>query len=185
MTELRLTLVENAEDFLREAVRHAAASTPRDWKYAILHLSSALELLLKAILQKNFLDDRLVWAANLLFDDIDAASQERLQRGDFESVRFTAGVKRLREIAGVTLEPRTLKYLKRLRHLRNRTTHFSLSFNVEQAKSLVARGVSAFLTLQQEHLHSLPEKALEYEINETLRSFEKYVSERLRSTIGA
>jgi hypothetical protein len=43
--ELKLSLRENAEDFLREAVKYAQASSPRDWKYAALHLWSALELL--------------------------------------------------------------------------------------------------------------------------------------------
>lgn len=40
--ELQLTLIENAEDFLFEAVKYAKASSPRDWKYATLHLWSAL-----------------------------------------------------------------------------------------------------------------------------------------------
>ena len=32
--QLKLSLVENAGDFLREAVKYAQAASPRDWKYA-------------------------------------------------------------------------------------------------------------------------------------------------------
>ena len=64
--ELKLSLVENAEDFLSEAVKYAKAASPRDWKYATLHLWTALELLLKALLENEH------WS--LLFEDINKAS---------------------------------------------------------------------------------------------------------------
>lgn len=170
--EIELDLVDNAVDFLREAVKHATASRPRDWKYAILHLCSALELLFKAVLEKEH------WS--LVFEDVDSASREALQHGNFNSVRFETALDRLQKIVGVALGPKSLKYLKRLRRLRNRSNHFSLRFNVEQVKSLVARGIAVFLDLQQRHLHETPDKSLEYEINQALQEFEKYVNERLR-----
>jgi hypothetical protein len=60
--ELELSLIKNAEDFLVEAVKYAKASSGRDWKYAVLHLWSALELLIKALLQEEH------WS--LLFEDV-------------------------------------------------------------------------------------------------------------------
>lgn len=171
--KLTLTLIENAEDFLLEAVRHCKASTARDWKYAILHLWSALELLLKALLEKEH------WT--LLFENVDDASREKLQAGDFQSVRSDTALKRLHSIVGITIVSKDFKYLKKLRDLRNRSTHFATSFNVEQAKSLVARGISIFLNLQQQYLHETPDKTLEYEINQALQEFQRYVNERLRN----
>jgi len=88
---------------------------------------------------------------------------------------------RLQSIVGITIEPKDLKYLKGLRDLRNRSTHFAVSLNLDQAKSLVARGISIFLNLQQQHLHETPDRTLEYQVNQALQEFQKYVDERLRS----
>ncbi|MCX5884426.1 MAG: hypothetical protein NT096_00690 [Proteobacteria bacterium] len=171
--ELDLNLIENAEDFLLEAVKYAKGSSPRDWKYAALHLWSALELLLKALLENEH------WS--LLFEDVDKASQKKLREGDFQTVRFDTALDRIRGIVGVELEQKDLRYLKQLRDLRNRATHFAAKLKVEQAKSLVARGISVFLTLEQRYLHEEPDKGLEYEINQDLQEFQKYVDERLRT----
>lgn len=173
--ELKLTLLENAEDFLREAVKYAKASTARDWKYATLHLWSALELLLKAVLETEH------WS--LLFEDINRASEKKLREGDFQTVRFDTAIERLKGIVGVSMGDKDFEYLKRLRDLRNRMTHSSVTLNVEQAKSIVARGISVFLRLEQEWLQDgdeEPDRALQYEINQALQDFRKYVDARLR-----
>jgi hypothetical protein len=153
---LKLTLIENAEDFLREAVKHAKVSSPRDWKYATLHLWSALELLLKGLLESEH------WS--LLFEDINRASKKKLREGDFQTVRFETALERIRGIVGISIGDKDLRYLRQLRDLRNRMTHYAVALNVEQAKSVVARGISVFLTLEQRYLHEQPDKALEYEI---------------------
>lgn len=74
-------------DFLREAVHYATMTTPRNWKYAILHLCSALELLFKAILEQAH------WS--LIFENVNEASGRKLHTGDFHSVRFDTAIKRL------------------------------------------------------------------------------------------
>lgn len=136
--ELRLSLLENAEDFLREAVKYAKASSPRDWKYAALHLWSALELVLKTLLETEH------WS--LLFEDVNKASRKKLREGDFQTVRFDTALERINGIVGVSIGERDLRYLRQLRDLRNRMTHSAVKLNIEQAKSVVARGISVFLT---------------------------------------
>ena len=59
--------------------------------------------------------------------------------------------------------------------------HAAVRLNLEQAKSIVARGIGIFLSLEQRHLHQEPDKALEYEVNQALQDFKKYVNGRLRS----
>ena len=44
----------------------------------------------------------------------------------------------------------------------------------------MARGISVFLTLEQRHLNDDPDKALEYEVNQAVQDFQKYVNARLR-----
>jgi hypothetical protein len=170
--ELKLSLVENAKDFLLEAVKYAKASSPRDWKYAALNLWSALELLLKAILETEH------WS--LLFEDVNKASKKKLCGGDFQTVRFETTIERIKGIAGISLGDRELKYLRQIREIRNRITHSVVKLNVEQAKSVVGRGISVFLTLEQDYLHEELDKTLEYEVNQALQDFQKYVDARLR-----
>src|SRR6266700_2825820 len=96
--ELKLSLVENAEDFLSEAVKYAKAASARDWKYATLHLWTALELLLKAVLENEH------WS--LLFEDVNKASRKTLAEGDFQTVRFDTALERIRGIVGITVSQR-------------------------------------------------------------------------------
>jgi HEPN domain-containing protein len=53
MKQVRMNLLENAYDFLNEALRSAerAGQDPQAWKFAVLHVVQAIELLLKARLQ--------------------------------------------------------------------------------------------------------------------------------------
>ena len=61
MSKLKLSLVENAFDFFLEAIKHLDESYPKKLKYATLHMSSAVELILKARLAEGH------WA--LIFKD--------------------------------------------------------------------------------------------------------------------
>ena len=53
MDKITFGLLDNALDYLDQAAEHARKDTPRDWKYALLHLASGVELLLKAKLQEE------------------------------------------------------------------------------------------------------------------------------------
>ena len=52
LEKLSLTLAENSFDFLNSAVKYARGKDARDWKYALLNLASALELMMKAVLKR-------------------------------------------------------------------------------------------------------------------------------------
>ena len=54
MTEkLSFTLIENSFCFLESAIKYSKEKERRDWKYAILNLANALELMMKAVLEKS------------------------------------------------------------------------------------------------------------------------------------
>jgi hypothetical protein len=172
--KLELTLNENAVDFLQEAIRHTRQSTPRDWKYAVLHLCSAIELLSKAILEKEH------WS--LIFEDINEASIIKIKtKKDFKSVSFEKALQRIQQIVKIKISSRDLSYLQSLMKLRNKGIHYSLVLNVEQAKSLVARGISLFLNLQQNiGSKTLSNRDFEIVVNRSLVQFQKYVDVRIR-----
>lgn len=52
---LEFKLLDNAQDFVEEALRKALLTerNPQTWKYAILHLSQAIELSLKELLRRQ------------------------------------------------------------------------------------------------------------------------------------
>ena len=167
---LTINLAENAHDFMESAIQYTKSDKPLNWKYAIIHLAIALELLMKSILEKEH------WS--FIFDDIDNASKRHLNSGDFKSVDFENALKRLKELAGITLEERDRKYLRKIRQIRNKLTHFSISINIDELKSIVARGINIFIKLYQEYSDSDAEEYI-FSLNNDLKEFDRYVSLRL------
>ncbi len=87
MTKGRSTLkfgpLENGLDYMTSVVDLLAGNpTERDLKYAVLHLSAGIEVLLKARLAQEH------WT--LVLDNVDQASKLQYERGD-----FTSGVSRI------------------------------------------------------------------------------------------
>jgi hypothetical protein len=118
MPKFELSLIENAFDFLQEAIDCLREGSPRKLKYSVLHLASAAELLLKARLSREH------WS--LIFKDPAKASEESFARGEFASGDFQDVQDRLEKICGLEL----VKYrqlLKRLRGFRNSIEHFRVS----------------------------------------------------------
>lgn len=130
-------MTENSFDFIDSAIKYAHSKESRDWKYALLNLANGIELMMKAILEKEH------WS--LLFENINIASKDKLKTGEFKSVDFDTGLNRLKEIVGIPLPIRNERYLRKIRDFRNRITHFSVDINIEEVKSIVARGLNIFV----------------------------------------
>ncbi|WP_141709114.1 hypothetical protein [Streptomyces sp. BpilaLS-43] len=120
--------VRNGVDYLVSVVDHLRHEqfeehlrSPRDLKYAVLHLQAAAEVLLKARLQ------RAHWS--LVFKDPGTASLKKFREGDFESCGADATVLRLRQIVGVEISQRDQKALKDLAKDRNALQHYGLTHN--------------------------------------------------------
>jgi ribosomal protein S27E/ribosomal protein L37E len=166
-----LSLIDNSFDFLNSAIKYANGEENRDWKYALLNISNALELIMKAVLEKEH------WS--LLFENVDNANKEILSIGDFQSVNFKTAFERLKYIVGVDFSKNDEKYLKKIREKRNRITHFSAELHIEEVKSIVAKGIGVFIKLYKEiDTEENVEDKLHY-INSELRGFQKYVKLRL------
>jgi hypothetical protein len=127
-------LVQNALDYLLLAGEQAGQDTPRMLKHAVATLADGLELLLKSRLE---IDD---W--KLLFADEGEASQEKYEQGSFKSVTVDEAVKRLKKRCSVNLPARHKKLLGRLRDMRNRIRHFTVTTTRAAALSLIVRSYS-------------------------------------------
>jgi hypothetical protein len=166
-----LSLTDNAFDFLYDGIEYAKKDNNRDWKYALLHTANAIELMMKAVLEKEH------WS--LLFENLDNADKEMLTRGDFQSVKFETAHKRLKSIVGIDFSPNEEKYLTKIREKRNRITHFSVELHIEEVKSIIAKGIGVFLKLYKEieTEENFDDKL--HHINSELLGFQKYVDLRL------
>lgn len=169
--KLKLSLIENSKDFIKSAIGYAQQEESRAWKYAILNLASGIELIIKAILEKEH------WS--LLFENIDNASKEKLETGEFRSVDFGIAVNRLKTIIGIQISPKEDQYLKKIRNIRNRITHLSIEINLEELKSIVARGLSIYIELNKHVAEQEAADEFGYYLNTQLMDFEKFVNVRL------
>ena len=170
-------LLENGLDFILSAVEHAAQETPRDLKYAIMHLVDGMELLVKARLEQEH------WS--LLFSQADKASQVRLKSGDFKSVDFEQACERLKSICGVELDATSRKYLDDLRKRRNVVRHYKTELEVYQVRSLLAQCLNVCRNFCESQFPDLPDgstsKKLLSVIWDHLVDNNEFVSTRLQA----
>lgn len=169
---LKLTLVENALDFFCEGIEHFDDKDPRSLKYAILHIASAVELVLKARLAREH------WA--LIFKDPSRANRGKLEKGDFGSADFQGVQDRLEGICKIDLSKHKV-IMKTLRDMRNRIQHFAFSGDVPEISSILTRTWSFLWDFIHSHMpkEANNEQNTLAEIKERMMKHEDYVAQRL------
>jgi hypothetical protein len=159
--EIHFPLLENALDFLTSAVEHLEDATPRNLKYAVLHLAAGVELLLKERLRTED------W--RLLFDDIDAADEIKFSSGDFYSVGPPEALKRLRDIGVVIANPHK-KTLTLLRQKRNKVQHFAVIDTQASVEVVTARALGFALDFISSEIERAADDPTVADYIETLRT---------------
>ena len=171
MPDLKLSLVDNALDYVERAIADAAAEDGGSWKYAVLHLFAGIELLIKHRLRREH------WS--LLFADVDKATEHALRSGEFRSVDFDTCCKRLTQIVGIPFEQDQVQELNALRRLRNRVQHFEVDVTEDQAKAQLVLGLSFCISFVRTHLAELSENERVLRIMEQLPGFRAFLDERM------
>jgi ribosomal protein L37E len=174
-TPVSLPLLENGLDFLASAGEHLRGKpSQRELKYALLHLASGIELVLKERLRQH--DPALLYQRPEKFDATDFAA------GKFQSANAEETIKRLVDLAGVSISDADRTQLYRLREKRNRVEHFSFQDTVEGVLATTARLLGFALDFIASELDSdsLTSDATEelHGIREALPELEAFVSER-------
>jgi hypothetical protein len=173
-------LLENAIDYLREAVRRLEGDVDRqDLKYAILSLGAGLELLLKERLRRED------W--RLLFSDLSSAEEALYRSGEFHSVSVWRTMDRLGE-AGIEISEVQRSYVVNLREQRNPLEHFRIRQTREAVFSAASAALGFALDFVARHLDEDSMSAemqgeLE-EVREALPALEEFVAHRLREVEG-
>lgn len=129
MSELKLTLEENSFSFLNHSLAQAiiAEKTQENWKYAILNLVQAIELILKELLKK---ENQI-----LIFRNIDSPT---------ETVSLQLAVTRLQKISKVNFDKEDLDSIRLASKYRNEIVHYEFSFKIEEIKLIYAKLIGFF-----------------------------------------
>ncbi|MFT0497836.1 hypothetical protein ACMSD6_04590 [Bacteroides thetaiotaomicron] len=105
---IKMELLENGLDFIDNSLKPILDSkNQHDLKYSILHLSAGIELVLKEILKNEH------WS--FIFEDINKASLNKLNSGDFVSVAFETIITRVTNIAQVDIAESSLKQIRTIK----------------------------------------------------------------------
>lgn len=131
-----MALLENAHDFLNESLRCSALADeePREWKFAVLHVVQAIELLLKARLEAEH--------PVLVFEDVD-----RRRR----AVSMTQAVDRIVNVAGIRLSSREQRSIRKARGWRDAIVHHSFEMSAYEVESVYVQLFEFLVRFHDEH----------------------------------
>ena len=140
--------VPNGIDYLSEVVSRLARPdrdvTPRDLKYAVLHLQAATEVLVKARLQIDH------WS--LVVKDLSKCTKEKYDGGKFESATIAESMRRLVDVVGLRIEKRDREAVEELGRLRNRLQHWGLQETVALVEKQAASVLDFLMRFVEEQL---------------------------------
>jgi len=176
--QISFTLMENGLDFLLRSVDYLTNEpNTRSLKYAVLHLHSGIELILKERLRREH------WS--LVFEKPDDANMIKYEAGDFVSVQWRTCLSRLLGICNVEIPEVQAKLLEDLKKKRNRLEHFGIVDTVLAVKGSTIPVLVFALDFINDEIgtDTLPESemALLQQIRRALGNFQDFVSERTRS----
>lgn len=137
--EYPFALFGSARQFLESAVRHVGGRDASEWKLALLHTTTALELLAKARIA--FEDPHLIALGKV--------SDLRFDRGEFQSINLDEAFRRLKKTTGFSLSTSQRTALNSLKASRNRLIHFMDTATEEETRALVASGLDLFFELHE------------------------------------
>lgn len=136
MADIKLSLLENAHNFLNHSLSQAivAEEYPENWKYAILHLVQAIELSLKELLRREH--------PVLIYKNIDKPKET-------VSLNYAAG--RLQKICNIKFEKDDMDTLTLASNYRNQIVHYEFSFKQEEIKPIYAKLLGFLQSFNTEH----------------------------------
>lgn len=170
-------LLDNGLDFIMSALNHLKNPKEADLKYAVLHLSAGVDLILKYRLSKEH------WS--LLFEKIDQANMNIFESGKFTSVNSNTCIDRLKGICSVDIDEENIMKLKMLRERRNRLEHFGIVESESALKSSTAAVLGFLLDFIDQHVNIEELESNERELLDNIRSsssdFRAFVEKRMKS----
>jgi hypothetical protein len=174
--QLKLNLFENGLDFIQSAIRLVKTNSKNsNIKYAVLHLASGVELILKYRLTQEH------WS--MIFKEIREAKITALETGNFRSVDFDECVARLENICQISLDGKSANNFKNLKERRNRIMHFDIDESIMSLKALFVKVLNSILDFINKNIDvsklSDEEKDQISSIRRSFRNFDDFVKKRM------
>lgn len=171
---IQLSMLENGLDFIRSGLKFIAKPESKfDLKYAVLHLSAGIELVLKDRLRRE--DWRLI------FKDVTKANEKKMQSGNFISVSLWECLERINEHCSVDAPDK--KPLERFKNLRNPIEHFAMNHSQAALESSAASVLGDLIDFIGEAFEeddlSEDESYLLKEIRTQLGEFRQFTASRM------
>jgi|GEM_PF-224775 len=181
ITEIEFSILENGLDFIHEAAKKLQElqsvtevdDIKRLLKYAVLHTSSGIELILKHRLHAEH------WT--YVFQDMNKADEKTLNNGELKSTDSSTTVERLKKLCQITLDFKD-KY-KNLRNFRNKMEHFSFKVNDVAIKNTLQFSISMIVNFICKHTdvgNLSKEETLLQEIKTILRDLNEHYKEAIK-----
>lgn len=172
--DVEFELFENGLNFVVSAIEYLEEPIkPSDLKYAILHLSSGIELILKERLRREH------WT--LLFNKVEKASLQDYKNGKFTSANFDDCIDRLINICEVDINQQIRKNLNSLRDKRNRFEHFGIVDSSEALKATVADALNFLIDFVNDELEDEVDNDEMVVIREEVLKFDSFVNQRWKA----
>lgn len=174
-TRLSHALLDSSVDFIKSAVESIDQGEEDLFKFAVLHITIAFELLFKSCLAEEH------WS--LVFSNLEKASLKSLQGGNFQGIDFDNAQKRIQNISNIALSSEEKDLLTNLKKVRNRITHFHIKLNKFEIKVLAAKSINAYIDFFNANIAPNWEgyEVFGYELAQKLSEFEEFVKSRVES----
>lgn len=176
---MNYNLLENSFDYILDAVSRLKEPEPdkKSMKYALVHLWSGVELLLK----KRLMDEH--WS--LIFNNIDdkKSSKAALKTGDFESVYFKHAIKRLKNFCEIDIS-KSKDILEVIRQDRNKIEHYQFEKSKIQVVSNLIEVWAFILDFTSNHMNiSCDTEAIKVfeQIREIMVCHEEFIRHRKKT----
>lgn len=144
--KMQYSMLENGMDFIISGVLHLQnaeekdveeSTRDRELKYALLHLSSGIELVFKSRLNIEH------WT--YIFEDMNKASKKSYKDGSLKTVDSNTAIDRLEKMCGYSFDEKQKAHLKKLRDTRNRFEHGFINNNPKAVESIINKAVEVIV----------------------------------------
>lgn len=183
---MQYTMLENGMDFIISGISHLQKAEQenieeniqdKELKYALLHLSSGIELVFKSRLNIEH------WT--YIFEDMNKASKRSYEDGSLKTVDSNTAIDRLEKLCGYLFDEKQKDHLRKLREARNRFEHAFINNNPRAIENIINKAVEVivdFLGKNYEEFE-IPSNISLLEHNEGLTNREKGYYKKLTEVI--
>lgn len=169
-----LKLLENGLDYILHALEHLeeAGKDTRNYKYAVLHLNSGIELVLQEVLKQKH------WA--FTFAKIETANKDKYRQIIFNSLTMDQSIDRLINICGYKFDRSKFESLK---VIRNRIEHNAFTDEITIIKTKCSEAIHEilnFISAYNKKKETKNENKLLEQIREKLVQFDTFFDFRMK-----